>query len=55
MLEALLALDRVIVEISMRMYNVSDGDRSLVRKQNRRLHKMFREHFPLLRDVRATQ
>lgn len=48
MLDVLLALDRMLVEVSMRLYNVPGSDRSTVRKQNRRLHAAVRQHLPRL-------
>jgi hypothetical protein len=40
---ALRALDRIVVEISMRMYKVPRRDRAVMRDQNRRLHDTIRE------------
>ena len=51
MLATLLALDRMLVEVSMRVYNVSEADKLLMRKQNRRLHHLFRQHYPRLRQA----
>jgi inorganic triphosphatase YgiF len=51
MLATLLALDRMMVEVSMRVYNLSEADRLLMRKQNRRLHHLFRQHFRRLREA----
>jgi hypothetical protein len=48
MLNVLLALDRMLVEVSMRLYNVPDNDRATMRKENRRLHNAVREHLPRL-------
>ncbi|HEX4785285.1 MAG TPA: hypothetical protein VH350_13155 [Candidatus Sulfotelmatobacter sp.] len=48
MLDMLLALDRMLVEVSMRLYNVPGRERSTVRKQNRRLHAAVRQHLPRL-------
>jgi len=48
MLDVLLALDRMLVEVSMRLYNVPRRDRFTMRKQNRRLHAAFRQHLPRL-------
>jgi hypothetical protein len=47
-LEILLALDRMVVEVSMHLYNVGSRDRSSMRRHNRRLHAAVKEHFPLL-------
>jgi len=48
MLDVLLALDRMLVEVSMRIYNVPRHDRFTMRKQNRRLHAAVREQMPRL-------
>ncbi len=48
MLDVLLAMDRMLVEVSMRLYNVSRHDRFTMRKQNRRLHAAVRQHLPRL-------
>lgn len=48
MLDILLALDRMLVEVSMRLYNVPRHDRLTMRKQNRHLHAAVREHLPRL-------
>jgi hypothetical protein len=48
MLDVLLALDRMLVEVSMRLYNVPRRDRFTMRKQNRRLHDAVRQHLPRL-------
>ena len=47
-LDVLLALDRMVVEISMQLYNVDLRDRSRMRRQNRRLHAAVKQHFPRL-------
>jgi hypothetical protein len=44
----LLALDRMLVEFAMRIYNVPRHDRSTMRRQNRRLHATVREQMPRL-------
>jgi hypothetical protein len=54
MLDTLLALDCVVVEVSMRVYDLSEADRLLMRKQNRRLHHLFRRHFPRLREATSS-
>jgi hypothetical protein len=41
-------LDRMLVEVSMRLYNVPRHDRFTMRKQNRRLHAAVREQMPRL-------
>ncbi len=48
MLDVLLALDRMLVEVSMQIYNVPSHDRFTLRKQNRHLHATVREHLPRL-------
>lgn len=45
-LEILLALDRMVVEVSMHLYNVGSRDRSSMRCHNRRLHAAVKELFP---------
>lgn len=47
-LEVLFALDRMVVEVSMQLYNVDDRDRARMRRENRRLHAALRQHFPSL-------
>ena len=39
----MLALDRRLVEFSMRLYKVPQRERSAIRGQNRRLHNAVRE------------
>lgn len=46
LLDVLLALDRMVVELSMNVYNVPSPDRFLMREQNRRLHAAVRESLP---------
>ena len=46
MLDALLALDTMVVEVSMKLYHVESRDRALMRSQNRRLHAAVRQHLP---------
>lgn len=48
LLDDLLALDRMLVEVSMRIYNVPRRDRISMRAHNRRLHDAVREHMPRL-------
>jgi len=48
MLDVLLAVDQMLVEYSMRVYNVPHRDRHLMRKHHRRLHNAVREHLPRL-------
>jgi len=48
MLDVLLALDRMLVEVSMGLYNVPSRERFSLRKQNRRLHDAVRKHLPRL-------
>lgn len=46
MLDVLLALDRMVVEVSMHLYDVKHKDRSTIRHNNRRLHAAVRKQFP---------
>ena len=48
MLDHLLALDRMLIEVSMRLYKVPRRDRFTMRAQNRRLHDAVRQHLPRL-------
>jgi hypothetical protein len=48
MLDVLLALDRMVVEVSMHLYNVERRDRTRIRGNNRRLHAAVRKHLPRL-------
>ena len=48
MLDVLLALDRMVVEVSMHLYNVEVRDRANIRGSNRRLHAAVREQLPRL-------
>jgi hypothetical protein len=48
LLENLLVLDRMLVEVSMQLYNVNRRERSRMRQQNRRLHATVRKHLPRL-------
>jgi hypothetical protein len=48
MLEDLFALDQMVVEVSMQLYNVNRRERSKMRAQNRRLHAAVRRHIPQL-------
>lgn len=48
MLDTLLALDRMLVEVSMRLYKVPRRERFTMRKHNRRLHAAVRQHLPRL-------
>ena len=43
LLNALRALDRIVVEISTRLYKIPRCDRAAMREQNRRLHDTIRE------------
>jgi hypothetical protein len=38
----------MLVEVSMRLYNLPRHEQSAMRKQNRRLHRTVREHLPRL-------
>lgn len=42
------ALDRTVVEISMKVYKVPHRHRAAMLEQHRRLHDMVRERLPLL-------
>jgi hypothetical protein len=46
LLDLLLALDQLVVEVSMQLYKVDGRDRPRMRRQNRRLHAELRQHFP---------
>jgi hypothetical protein len=46
LLNALRALDRTVVEISMEVYKVPRRDRAAMLEQHRRLHDMVRERLP---------
>lgn len=48
MLDDLLILDRMLVEVSMQLYNVNRRERSRMRTENRRLHAALRRHIPQL-------
>ncbi len=48
LLRALRALDRVVIEISTRMYKMPRRDRAAMREQNRRLHNTIRERLSRL-------
>ena len=48
MLDVLLALDRMVVEVSMHLYNVKRQERSKIRHSNRRLHAAVRKQLPRL-------
>jgi hypothetical protein len=45
-MELLLALDRMLVEVSMRLYNLPRHEQLAMRKQNRHLHRAVREQLP---------
>ncbi len=47
-LDVLLALDRMLIEVSMRLYNVSQSDQLTMRKHNQHLHNAVRAHLPRL-------
>ena len=56
MLDVLLALDRMVVEVSMHLYDVKRKDRSAIRHNNRRLHAAVRKQLPqILRRSRTQQ
>lgn len=46
LLNALLALDRTVVEISMNIYKIPRRDRAAMLEQHRRLHDIVRERLP---------
>ena len=48
LLEAIRALDRSVVEISMHIYRVPSRQRAMMRKQHRRLHDTIRRRLPVL-------
>lgn len=48
MLDALLALDKLLIELSMHLYQVEHRDRLRMRSQNRQLHAAVRKHLPKL-------
>lgn len=52
-LDLLLALDRMVVEASMQLFNINPRDRLRMRRQNRRLHAVVRQEFPGLLQARA--
>jgi len=54
MLDVLLALDRIVVELSMNVYNVPLEDRAVMREQNRQLHHAARTQVPRLRQISRT-
>lgn len=50
LLDALRALDRIVVEISTRLYKIPPRDRAAMREQNRRLHDTIRERLSVFLD-----
>ena len=46
LLEVFSALDRIVIEISMHVYNVPPRDRSAMLEQHRRLHNAIRQGVP---------
>lgn len=46
LLNALRALDRYVVEVSMHIYNIPRRHRAAMLKQHRRLHDAIRERLP---------
>ena len=48
MMDVLLALDRMLVEVSMHLYKLPRHEQLAMRKQNRHLHKTVRQHLPRL-------
>ena len=55
MLDVLLALDRMVVEVSMHLYDVKRKDRLTIRHNNRRLHAAVRKHLPQILRRSRTQ
>jgi len=55
MIDVLLALDRMLVEVSMSLYDVPNSDRSTMREHNRRLHNTVRQHMPRLLKTARTR
>jgi len=47
LLSAIRALDRAVVEISMKVYKVPRRDRAAMLEQHHRLHDIVRERLPL--------
>jgi hypothetical protein len=45
-LDILLALDRMVVELSMRVYNIPRRNRFIMRQENQHLHDAVRKHLP---------
>lgn len=43
LLDDLLAIDRTVIEVSMRTYRVPPRQRSIMRAENRRLHRALRQ------------
>jgi hypothetical protein len=48
LLNALLALDRTVVEVSMNLYKIPRRDRAAMREQQRWLHDAVRQRLPRL-------
>ena len=48
LVDIVLALDRILIEASMRIYRLPPHDRSVMRRHNRRLHKAVRISLPRL-------
>jgi len=45
-LDSVLALDRMVLEISMRIYRIPHRDKLRIRTQSRRVHIAVRQHRP---------
>ena len=46
LLDLVMALDRIVVELSMQIYEVPRRERFAMRKHNRRLHHVVRKRLP---------
>ena len=53
--DLLLALDRILVEVSMDMYNLKKHDRRKMRAHHGRVHAALREHLSRLRRRAGTE
>jgi hypothetical protein len=54
-LDMLLELDRMVVELSMGIYNLPRRERFIMRAQNRRLHQAVREHLPRITQLSTVE
>jgi hypothetical protein len=55
LLEMVLAFDRMVVELSMGIYNVPRHERFMMRAQNQRLHRAVREHLPRITELSTVE